>query len=230
MPAATAALALALLNVTVSTDLWLNLDPSAQNTLTLVVPANILGGGVDTTTLVGGVHAIVTFNSADLFSPQGINADFTVDQIRIAGQSFNLFPVFPELGLVTGTLCVEANPVSGGGTGHLFIPVVGDPYVTADFDTDTFLTGPFGRAIPNGIPLSAHAQAPLQADLRTLFESDFQSGPVVVSTSAAGTVPQGVALFGGSPFSLNVTIENSFDAPQDPLLTDCDQFFASHPH
>jgi hypothetical protein len=226
VPAATTALALALLNLTVTTDLWLNFDPNAQNTLTLVVPED---GAVDTTTLVGGVHAIVTFNSADLISPQGINADITVDQIRIAGQSFQLFPGVPYL--VTGTLCVEADRVLGGGTGHLFIPVVGSPYVTAQFNTDTFITGGLYGFISQGIPLSANLQAPLQADLRTLFESNFQSGPVVVQTSATGTVPQNVILLGGAPFSLNVTIENSFNPPpQDPLLTQCDEFFATHPH
>jgi hypothetical protein len=38
-------------------------------------------------------------------------------------------------------------------------------------------------------------------------------------------------VFGGVPFSLNVTRESSFDPPpEDPLLAACDQFFAIYTH
>jgi len=63
---------------------------------------------------------------------------------------------------------------------------------------------------------------PLQVDLRTLFENDLQGGPVEVQTSATGTVPDDTPFLGGSGFSLDVTLVNSFDPPpDDPLLDQC---------
>lgn len=205
------------LDLTVTTSLWLNFDPTAQNVLRLQIPA-ALGGGARSTRLVGGVHALVSFDLRDLLSPQGINVNVNVDQIRVAGESFDLFPNAP-----TGTLCVAANP-AGAGSGHLFIPLVGWPNVVADFNTDTFLTGPLGPFLPDGLKLSAHVQSPLQVDLLSLFRNNFQSGPAKVVASAQGTVPSDVLFFGGAGFSMDITLLNSFATPQDPLLTQCDAF------
>lgn len=56
----------------------------------------------------------------------------------------------------------------------------------------------------------------------TLFENDLQGGPVEVQTSATGTVPDDTPFLGGSGFSLDVTLVNSFDPPpDDPLLDQC---------
>ena len=207
---------------TVSTAMWLNFDQGTESDLVLEVP-DALGGGVRTSRLVGGVHAIVTFNALDFLSPNGVNVDAAIDEIRIAGEAFEVFANIPASS--TGTLCVTGDP-SGAGTGHLLLPVVGWPTLTAQFHTVTLLTGPLMRFLPQGIALTAEAQAPLQADLRTLFQNNFQGGPVEVQTSASGTIPDDTPFLGGSGFSLNVTLVNSFSPPPgDPLLDQCAAYF-----
>jgi len=208
----------------VSTAIWLNFDQGSQNQLALTIPDR-LGGGVRTTRLVGGVHAILTFNFLDFLSPNGVNVDATVDEIRIAGASFELFEDTPDS--ATGTLCVNGDP-SGAGSGHLLIPVAGWPTVSAQFNTVTFLTGALGAFLPNGIKLAAQTQAPLQADLRTLFANNFRGGPAAVQASATGTVPKGTPFLQGSAFALDVTLVNSFaPPPDDPLLEECAAFLQS---
>jgi hypothetical protein len=208
----------------VSTAMWLNFDQGSQNQLALTIPDR-LGGGVRTTRLVGGVHAILTYNLLDFFSPDGVNVDATVDEIRIAGENFELFEDAPDS--ATGTLCVIGDP-NGAGSGHLLLPVVGWPTVSAQFNTVTFLTGALGQFLPDGIKLAAQTQAPLQVDLRTLFANKFAGGPVKVQASATGTVPKGTPFLQGSAFALNVTLVNSFSPPpDDPLLDECAAFLAS---
>jgi hypothetical protein len=204
----------------VSLGLWLNFDQTQSNTLDLQIPP-VLGGGVRSTRLVGGAHTIVSFDLFSLISPQGLSVNVVIDEIRIAGESFDIFPGTPS-----GTLCVTGDP-AGAGSGVLLLPLLAPPSVIADFHTQTFLTGPLEPFLPDGIRLAAHIEDQLQVDLLSLFRSNFQGGPAVVRTSATGTVPADVVFFGGAPFALNVTLFNSFTPPADPLLTECDAFLGA---
>lgn len=201
----------------VSVGLWLNLDATQENTLALEIPA-ALGGGVRTTRLVGGAHAVVTFDLLSMLTLQGLVVGVTIDEIRIAGESFDLFPGAPS-----GTVCVVGDD-AGAGSGLMFLPLLGAPRVAASFETRTHLRGPLGAFLPDGIPLSARVEDELQVDLLSLFRSNFQGGPAVVETSATGTVPPEVVFLGGSEFALDVTLFNSFTPPGDPLLQECASF------
>jgi hypothetical protein len=83
-----------------------------------------------------------------------------------------------------------------------------------------------GALFPDGIALTAHVEDQLQLDLRALLLNRFLAGPVAVDTQASGVIPPEVALLGGLPFSLDVTILNSLLPPSDPLLDECAAFLA----
>ncbi len=218
MSALTLASTLALasfLSVQTHVTTWLVFDPTADNRLELEVP-EFAGGGVRESRLVGGVLARITFDLVPLLLNQPASADVVVEEIRVAGESFDALP-----GLGTGTLCVSLDPVDPGG-GILELPVLAPPHITAELRTLTHLAGPIAALVPDGIPLAATIDEDLQIDLRALLANGLTAGPAAVNTSAEGIVPPNVIVFGGQAFRIEAKILNSLAVPEDPLLDECE--------
>jgi hypothetical protein len=212
-----------IVSVQASVSTWLVFDPSAENRLVIDLPADL--GGSTGTRLVGGVLATLHFDALSVILNQPLAVDVTIDEVRVAGESFAALPSLPEL--TTGTICVTADPDTPG-TGTVTVPLLGLPQIAADMNTVTVLTSPVvGPLFPDGIVLAAHIEDELALDLRPLLRNRFTAGPVAVETEAAGTIPADVALLGGQPFRLAVTILNSLQRPEDPLLDECDAFLGA---
>lgn len=212
-----------IISVQASVSTWLVFDPSAENRLEIDLPADL--GGPTGTRLVGGVLATLHFDPVSVILAKPLAVGVTIDDVRVAGESFAAVPSVP--GLETGTICVTADS-DDPGAGVVTVPVLGLPRISADMRTVTVLTSPVvGPLFPDGIALTAHIEDELGLDLRALLRNRFLAGPVSVETEAAGTIPPDIALLGGQPFRLAVTILNSLQRPEDPLLDECDAFLGA---
>jgi hypothetical protein len=211
----------ALVSVQGSVTTWLVFDPTADNRLTIDVPLEL--GGPASTELVGGVRATLHFDPVRLLLNLPLTVDVTVDEIRVAGASFAPLQSLPTL--QTGTLCVTADP-NGPGAGSVTVPLLGLPHIQAEMRTVTYLTN-LSVLFPDGVALAAAIEDDLALDLRALLLNRFAAGPVAVDTEAQGVIPSDVALLGGRPFSMQVTILNSLQPPQHPLLAECAALLAS---
>jgi len=220
---AMAGLLTGLVSVNTSVSTWLVFDPSQENRLEIDLP-EALGGGTGTR-LHGGVLATLSFDVVSLLLNRPLLLDVTIDEIRVAGESFAALPTSPAL--QTGTVCVTADPDEPG-RGTVLVPVGRLPIIDAEMRTVTLLTSPaLGPLFPDGIALAARIRDELEVDLRALLRNHFTSGPVAVDTEASGVIPADLPLLGGQPFRIDVTILNSLSAPQHPLLDECDEFLAA---
>lgn len=216
-----AAMFTALISVQGSVTTWLVFDPTADNRLTIEVPPE-LGGPADTE-LVGGVLATLHFDPVRLLLNLPLSVEVTVEEIRVAGASFAPLGSLPTL--QTGTLCVTAD-ASDPGSGSVTVPLLGLPVIQAEMRTVTYLTN-LSVLFPDGVALAAAIEDQLGLDLRALLRNRFAAGPVVVDTQAQGVIPSDVALLGGRPFSMQVTILNSLQPPHHPLLDECAALLAT---
>lgn len=211
-----------LVSVNTSVTTWLVLDPSSENRLEIDLPPNL--GGETGTRLVGGVLATLSFDAVSLLLNRPLVLDVTIDDIRIAGESFAALPSMPQL--QTGTICVTADPAEPG-TGTVTVPLLGLPVIDAEMRTQTVMTSPLmNNLFPDGIALAARIREQLAVDLRALLRNNFTAGPVAVDTEASGVIPPEILLLGGQTFRIDATILNSLSEPEDPLLDECDAFLA----
>lgn len=217
----TASVLTALVSTQASVSTWLVFDPSAENRLTIDVPAEL--GGPTGTELVGGVLATLHFDPVRLLLNLPLSVDVTVDEIRVAGASFAPLQSLPTI--QTGTICVTADS-NDPGSGAVTLPLLAPPHIAAEMRTITYLTA-LSFLFPDGIALTAAIEDEIEVDLRALLRNRFAAGPVAVETQAQGVIPPDVALLGGRPFSMQLTILNSLQPPQHPLLDECDALLAS---
>jgi len=201
-------------------------DPSIIN---ITIPIGPPEEQLKTSSLVGGVETTITtelglLELIKVSLGKALPADIAIDDIRIAGTGFDILGL-----LFTGTLCVEPDPaLPGGGTAMINV-LLG----VAEFDialntliwvTDPSLGGvvggplPFGATIDEMVPLSI-------GDLLDLIGGG--SGGLSLTQEISTTLPPDTPVIGPAEVSATLTLSSTDTFPSDPLLDECEAFFAS---
>jgi hypothetical protein len=180
--------------------------------------------GIETgTTLVGGADMTISISLTNLFSPGGILAMVSIDDIRMAGPSFVL------VGKQTGTLCISEVPDSGGGTALVRL-LHGEAQFDIVFDTVIHPLGPLGANIPDGFSFAAPLQATVPITLGDLLDLFFGtpgslrlSQTIVTEIEGPGDNSSLLDLIDGSPVTANITLASAEAIPDDEggLLDEC---------
>lgn len=202
-----------------SIDLPITLALEGDNSISLDVPPLSMDGTPDVETeLVGGVEMTMSASLTDLFSPHGLLAMITVDDVRIAGPAV-LFLGF----LDTGTLCVSEVPDSGGGTAHLR-PFQGQADIQVTLDT---VVWPLALlpVLPDGFPFSADIDDTVPLSFSDLIGFALGGTGNLTVSQELETVLDAPDLFGGildgTVIAANLTLSSAEAIPSDPLLDEC---------
>lgn len=199
----------------------LNLDPTASNTLELIDPFN---GSVLQSQLVGGTATTIILDTDKLLTWQGVFATLRVDDVRLAGTSFAIGG-----GLNTGTICMTQDPDQpSGGFAYLRPLFKKEADVQLTLATLAFVTDPFLSLVAPPLPFGAtiDTQIPLTlSDLLALMAGQERS--LTITETITDTLPDDILLLGGSDITVTVTLTNESAPAADPLLDECDAFFAS---
>lgn len=205
-----------------SLDFPLTLALDGDNDITIDVyvlgsPTGIVAG----TSLEGGVDLTMSTTLADLFDPHGILAMVTVDDVLIAGPSFEL------LGQTTGTVCVNDVPDSGGGTALLRL-FQGEAEFNVVLDTVIQTLGDLGSALPDGLPFSTALEASTPFTLGDLLDLVFGGGGGISVSQEISTTIMGpgdgssiLDLIDGSPITATLTLVSADAIPDSLLIDEC---------
>lgn len=196
----------------------INLDPEGENRLELITP----NGEVFESQLVGGTEATLVLDSDRLLSRDGVVATIRIDDVRIAGSSFLLAGVVP-----TGTLCLEQDPMMESGGFAFLRPLIKKE---ADFQltlaTLAHVTNPDIQTDP--LPFAGSVESTVPLDLGDLLALASQEpGALTITETITDTLPEDALLVGGSEVNVTVTLTNAEGPAEDPLLDECDDFFAA---
>jgi hypothetical protein len=196
-----------------------------ENTISLEVPFFPPGSNVFETFLIGGAEAtvIIDLNPFELFDPQGLVALLTIDRVRIAGSPIDLF------GLNTGTICVYDDPENPGGGIAYLRPLHQEADFDLNFRTLISVTDPFlGGLLPGALPFDAMVSTTVPVALTDLLGLLFGSstGGIEISQQLTSTLPEDLAVLGGSIVTADLTLATVDEQPTSPLLDECEDFLA----
>lgn len=198
----------------------LNLDPTGPNELSIELP----GGAVETSQLTGGVGATIILDTDKLLTWNGVFGTLRVDEVRIAGSSFD---VIPDI-LSTGTICLTQDPdTASGGFVYLRPLFKKEADVQLTLSTLALVTDPGLSQLAPPLPFGAtiDTQVPLTlSDLLALASGE--GGSLTITQSIVDTLPADIPLLGGSDVMATVTLSNSDMRAEGPLLDECDAFLA----
>lgn len=207
-------------------DLPLTLALQGENTIRIQIPAFPPGRDTFSSTLLGGADATVTLdlNPFHLFSPNGLVALLSIDQVRIAGTDINI------AGLHTGTLCIYddvANP--GGGIAYLR-PLRQEADFQLSFNTLISVTDPFILSLfPDPLPFEAELDTTVPvtlSDLVGLLLGNGTGGGLELSQEITTTLPDDLPILGGGNVTADLTLATVDAIPADPMLDECEAFLA----
>jgi len=198
----------------------LNLDPSGPNSLELTEP----GGAVRTSNLVGGVEATIILDTDKLLTWRGVFATLQVDDVRIAGSEFLIGDFVP-----TGTICLTPDPdLASGGFAYLRPLFKKEADIQLTLETLAFVTNPNLSGLAPPLPFGATIETQVPLSLSDLLDlASGGGGSLTITESFSDTLDPSVPLLGGSDIMATVTLSNSDQPAMDPLLDECDDFFAS---
>lgn len=198
----------------------LNLDPAGPNALELEEPS----GEVRTSQLVGGVAATIILDTDKLLTWRGVFATLQVDEVRIAGSSFPVLGAIPS-----GTICLTQDPELGSGGFAFLRPLFKkEADIQLTLATLAFVTNPDLAALAPPLPFGADIDTQVPLSLSDLLDlASGEGGGLSITESFSDTLPPDVPLLGGSNIMATVTLANSDQPATDPLLDECDDFFAS---
>lgn len=196
-----------------------------ENTISLEIPFFPPGRNVFTSELVGGADATVSvdLNPFHLFTPNGLAAMITIDQVRIAGTAIDL------LGLNTGTICIYDDVENPGGGIAYLRPLRREGDFNLAFNTLIAVTDPFILGLfPDPLPFAAEVSATVPITLSDLFGllAGSSTGGIELSQELTSTLPEEVPILGGSLVTADLTLATVEDFPVDPLLDDCEAFLS----
>ncbi len=191
------------------------LDPSADNKLTIQLPASF-GGGSVSSKLVGNVKTTVTIDTNKLISPQGVPATVTVNSFATAGSSINLGSI------PSGTLCtyIPAGQ-SAGGVAYLRPLIFKDATFSLTIPTETKSVDPIVQNLIPPIPLLLKIDAKTTIDLLGLITLMFQGTGLNLHQVVNMTIPADIPLLGGSTVTLDAVLASTKTAVTDPMLDAC---------
>lgn len=202
-----------------SIDLPVTLALEGDNTISLDVPPLSMDGTPDVeTALVGGVEMTMSASLSNLFSPNGLLAVITVDDVRIAGPAV-LFLGF----LDTGTLCISEVPDSGGGMAFLR-PFQGQADIQVALDT---VVWPLALLplLPDGFPFSADIEDTVPLSFSDLIGFALGGTGNLSVNQEISTTLDAPDLFGGildgTVIAANLTLSSADAIPEDDLLDEC---------
>jgi hypothetical protein len=201
-------------------------DPSAIHiTIPLLPPPN----NVKTTFLVGGVETTITteLGLIELLAislGHALPADISIDDIRIAGTEFDILGL-----LFTGTLCVEPDDSLPNDGTALINVLLGMAEFHIPLNTLIWVTDPgllgvvggplaFGAQIDEIVPLSI-------GDMLALLGGG--SAGLSLTQEIDTTLPPDTPVIGPAEVSATLTLTSTDTFPTDPLLDECEAFFAS---
>lgn len=200
-----------------------------DNTITMEIPVFPPGQNVFGTTLVGGAEATVDIDlnlanlTSLLLSPEGLMAAITIDRVNIAGGDIDIF------GLHTGTICTYEDPdLDSGGFANMR-PVQNEADFHLTMNTLIGVTDPMLLSLfPDPLPFPAQIDeenVPVTlVDMLNLLAG--KGADIEVHQVIVATLPEDLAILGGSLITADVTLKTVEEFPVDPMLTFCEEFLA----
>jgi hypothetical protein len=193
-----------------------------ENTITIEVPTFPPQFRFFSTDLVGGANATVTIdlNPFELFTPNGLAALISIDQIHMAGTDIDI------LGVHTGTLCIFDDIENPGGGIAYIRPL----HQEADFNLsfNTLISGPdlvtlFG---PDPLPFQAEIATTVPVTLTQLIGLlvGGGAGGLELSQSIETTLPDDIPFLGGGTLTADLTLATVETFPTDEKLDECADF------
>jgi hypothetical protein len=201
-------------------------DPSQIDITIPLLPAP---NNVKTTFLVGGIESTITTHLGliELIAAslgQALPANIAIDDIRIAGTEFDILGL-----LFTGTLCVRPDPLTPSGGTAMINALLGVAQFNIDLNTEIWVTDPALLGVVGGpLPFTAtiDATAPLSlGDLLNLAAGG--TGGLSLTQQIDTTLPPDTPVIGAAQISATLTLSSADALPSDPMLDECDAFFAS---
>ncbi|MCG8589946.1 MAG: hypothetical protein MJE66_11715 [Proteobacteria bacterium] len=185
------------------------------------------------TSLVGSVDLGISLDLGlgaifNLLAGGGLGGVVTTNDIDIAGTEIIFLQLIP-----TGTICVALDDANPGGGTILVFPFAGEAELAASLNSNLFLTNPQIFDLLGGpLPFAVEFDTTLELGIAELLGFLFGGGGGGLSiTQELDNIPlpDNPLLPPGTTASAILTLESVDAAPSDPLLTECDDFYASLP-